>query len=1113
MNAYNKEETLNEEPIKVAQNTAYLKILILTLERYYIHINNFKGLFSNAYNMTTYHEKRLKKISPKLSNIYEYQIKLNSTINTTKNINIIDRYKKSNLIYIQYEADIITKDDGKQKIKGYYPAYSKITRQPTENNKNYYSLLMGRQYELNKFLILLDLDNKENIETDATPATENGLKFIDLFKLDDFNTPTATTPNGGRHYLFFCDALQYPDVCNSQTTLKYNNIVYNADIKCKHGLMNCEPSKIDNLYYKWLNPERLDYIQQLPDILYDVIISSKNAPKQKHERPQTLQPKAPPQVVEVDIIQTEYDEEDIKALLNCLSSSRIDAYSNWFSLGTCLKKIGCNFKIWDDISLTNPKYKNFEMLKKWGSMHSERYNIGTLMNWCKYDNIEAYYDVLPSLKLHLKYLFGSDEIIYKSIQINTPYLMAKDTEPNEGQEQFKSITNDFFKSNCKSLIIKSKYNSGKTTFLKDVFLNNPIKKALIITYRQSLAMDYNKNFKQLGFKNYLDQATEDVYNSDKLIIQLDSLLKILQNNDNFILDGVLNIKYDIIIIDEIESLIRHIDQNTMDRKDILIYDFLNKLLSCSDKIIALDADINNRSLSFLTPYGDYKYIINNNIDENKEIYLMRNPATFYADIYKNIEIINNKMQAGDTIEDAGRLAVACQSVSALENLKKEIVERYKHVVIFSLTGLDSNETKKNAFLDIDETVKKANIILYSPCIESGVDILTKVNFLYGILAAKSSTQAGFCQMLSRCRRVQNPEIKILNDPSFKISKNNNSYKLWTYNETKQYINDNLNDQKELFLTDNNVRFESSQTYEARKNISIYNKMEVLNTNKNIYITYLNILMTSKGYKFKIEEETDEPIRRKKVLNHKLNLVLTANDISVEQYKILLNKQTAQQTTTEEAHELQKYFYKKLLNVSELNETILKPFLYNNELIYNFKCLIDPNNIHIEHNVKSTHRADRVKYINLFLDGLGFNNLTAEQTITEDDITNNFKKNIYDNELIMNNMKYINVIFEYTKNYSFNIDMTPRQILGYMNAIFKNYSINIKASTTTKRDGKTTHAAKSYKLIILNNIIDIIKNQYETGETIEDSKNYLNLQPRTIDHGTDDGVGLDHDLYD
>ena len=90
-----------------------------------------------------------------------------------------------------------------------------------------------------------------------------------------------------------------------------------------------------------------------------------------------------------------------------------------------------------------------------------------------------------------------------------------------------------------------------------------------------------KNFGKLGFKSYLD-AFEDpsVWNSKRLIVQLDSLMQVLHKNDGFITNRKFK-PYDMIILDESESLLAHLDEKTMEKKEIEIFHLFHALLSSS----------------------------------------------------------------------------------------------------------------------------------------------------------------------------------------------------------------------------------------------------------------------------------------------------------------------------------------------------------------------------------------------------------------------------------------------------------------------------------------------------------------------------------------------------
>ena len=57
-----------------------------------------------------------------------------------------------------------------------------------------------------------------------------------------------------------------------------------------------------------------------------------------------------------------------------------------------------------------------------------------------------------------------------------------------------------------------------------------------------------------------------------------------------------------IILDE--SLLAHFEQQTMVRKEIGIWNLFDELLKHSGKVLLMDGDVSNRSLSFASAYGD-----------------------------------------------------------------------------------------------------------------------------------------------------------------------------------------------------------------------------------------------------------------------------------------------------------------------------------------------------------------------------------------------------------------------------------------------------------------------------------------------------------------------------
>ncbi|MFM7989429.1 MAG: hypothetical protein ACKPKO_59955 [Candidatus Fonsibacter sp.] len=127
----------------------------------------------------------------------------------------------------------------------------------------------------------------------------------------------------------------------------------------------------------------------------------------------------------------------------------------------------------------------------------------------------------------------------------------------------------------------------------------------------------------MGFKNYLDSYEDpSVWHAPRLIVQLNSLMNIFD-----VLSGRgFQLRYDMIILGESESLLAHFDDQTMSGKEIGIWNLFDELLKHSGKMLLMDGDISDRSLSFASAYGNITYINNKNTGAPRTINLMLGEA-------------------------------------------------------------------------------------------------------------------------------------------------------------------------------------------------------------------------------------------------------------------------------------------------------------------------------------------------------------------------------------------------------------------------------------------------------------------------------------------------------
>ena len=355
-------------------------------------------------------------------------------------------YQEAGLIYIRYHAEIETKPNGQKKIGGSRPCFSKIEKQIKygTGDGRYYSLLMGREFQPGKFVVLLDFDNK------AEGETRNGMELAEILNLDRFDAPKQGTPSGGLHYLFWVDEEQGKHV-KSRTGICYNGVQYNMDVKFQNSLCNCAPSKIEGYgEHKWVNPSKLRAIPRLPDDVYHLITSDARAastvgsasasPRQCPAR----SPASLPPTTDAVALATEHMQSDIRALCKCLNTGQLDNYQSWVRLGMILKNLGMPVEFWEEVSQRSSKYKVGECRRKWGGFRTGTFRIGSLIVMAKEGNMEAYEQTMPNL--HLNTDVFHDDVSYPCVKINTPFLTTKapdDPPANEDQGKFRELVSKF----------------------------------------------------------------------------------------------------------------------------------------------------------------------------------------------------------------------------------------------------------------------------------------------------------------------------------------------------------------------------------------------------------------------------------------------------------------------------------------------------------------------------------------------------------------------------------------------------------------------------------------------------------------------------------------------
>lgn len=87
--------------------------------------------------------------------------------------------------------------------------------------------------------------------------------------------------------------------------------------------------------------------------------------------------------------------EHVCRLVDILSDERANNYTDWISVGWCLRNIDYRLlEKWIEFSKRSPKFEDGECEKKWNYMRDDGLGMGTLNMWAKKDNPERYIEVM-----------------------------------------------------------------------------------------------------------------------------------------------------------------------------------------------------------------------------------------------------------------------------------------------------------------------------------------------------------------------------------------------------------------------------------------------------------------------------------------------------------------------------------------------------------------------------------------------------------------------------------------------------------------------------------------------------------------------------------------------
>jgi len=734
--------------------------------------------------------------------------------------------------------------------------------------------------------------------------------------------------------------------------------------------------------------------------------------------------------------------DTIKKYLNLISIKRADNYGDWIEIGIILH--GCNpskacFELWDSWSKNSVDYDGIEIcMYKWLSFKHRETGIGSLKYLAKKDNHAIY--------LNLE--FGLEKPIFTPLQFETNYLTDKDKKMIPLVSEHVEA---WYKGGNKVLSVLSPYDTAKTSMLKDILTKYKPKKVLFISYRQTLTYDLYGVFSEFGFANYLDK----IFDANRLICQLDSLPGTLIE---YKFDDVTVFpKYDLVICDEIESLLAHFSSTFIGEKQKL-FDLFVDILHCSKKIIALDGDFGNRSFKFLEQFTPKQLILQNTVQKNLKHFIFSNKKT---DFESQIEA---DLAAGKK--------VVCVSMSntICTYLYNKFKDKYKVVVHCA----DSDSQLKKELQNVNSFWNTFDLVIYSPCVEAGVsfdqDYFDKI---YVCLCAMSTSPRGLMQMINRVRKIKDNNIFVyLNNLPFREKANFYSFEEvsdYVYNISKKYIEKKrvLDENKQPIL----VRQYKCTPYYT---MLIYNEMERLNKSPPYFVAYLIQLMLNKGHTYDdIDSEFNKKNFKKETI--KRDELLEAELVNDEVFSNLMTLQKMNETSHEQKIQIEKYMYSLNWKTNKLDNDFFTKFYGKTYILFNLRYYLDETKINPYLTLEKENDSkvvdfdkiailERIRMLKQIMLTLGFKKVDPKIKIKRVDFETRMKLVVTKCDLFTNKLKS-QPLFELPKKKIHSI----KSFLGFINTILSDWGLVIKTKQILKTVKNVSIANHFYCLNYLNNI--------------------------------------------
>ena len=331
----------------------------------------------------------------------------------------------------------------------------------------------------------------------------------------------------------------------------------------------------------------------------------------------------------------------------------------------------------------------------------------------------------------------------------------------------------------RTVVAQGTMGSGKTVmtsnFLDKVREQNAEAKIVAFSFRRMLASMFAASFKLDDYSKH-----SGLYTRNGVAIQLESLLRLSKaSEENGEPVHKFHQVYDVVIIDEVESVLAHFASSTMVDRLYLVWRIFHRIVTNCRCLVVCDADVGPRTFQFLRmtraraepriPLLEFHY--NTKVAIKTKFYDYMGEAEWYNQLLsfilsgKNVFFFSNNKKRMRAIkqllvDDLSRMKAnhikEVLDVDPFADLETDAQLLFIDSIMGSILVVDADitEREKELLANCNDEWIKYKLVMISPAVGAGIDFTRKhFHVSFGFATAFSCSARAINQMRGRVREV------------------------------------------------------------------------------------------------------------------------------------------------------------------------------------------------------------------------------------------------------------------------------------------------------------------------------------------------------------------------